>query len=288
MKFQQLVQTAVAAGAFVLSMGASAQAIGPNPTASSLAATAGSFTVRNFSVSRPSGYRAGTVYYPTNSPAGAKLGVIAVVPGFTAYQSSINWWGPRLASWGFVVITIDTNTTADQPDSRSRQQLAALDQVIALSKTSSSPIYNKVDAARQGVMGWSMGGGGSLISTKDRPSIKASIPFAPWASFATFQSVSTPTFIIACQNDVIAPVNSHANDFYNNLSIPPKVFVELRGESHSCGNSSASSTDKQIIGAKGVAWMKRYMDGDTRFSSFACANPNNTLQVSDFRVARCS
>jgi dienelactone hydrolase len=287
MKFQQLIKATVLAGATLLASSAFAVEIGPNPTASSLAATAGSFTVNKFTVSRASGYGGGTVYYPSNSPAGAKLGVIAVVPGFTAYQSSINWWGPRLASWGFVVITIDTFTTSDQPDSRSRQQLAALDQVIALGNTSSSPIYNKVDGARQGVMGWSMGGGGSLISTKDRPSIKGSIPFAPWNSSTNFSSVTTPTFIIACGSDAIAPVGSHASPFYNSLSIPPKVFVELRGESHSCGNSTASSTDKQIIGAKGVAWMKRYIDGDTRFTSFACANPNNSLQVSDFRVARC-
>jgi dienelactone hydrolase len=287
MKFQQIIKATVLAGATLLAGSAFAIEIGPNPTSSSLAATAGSFTVNKFTVSRPSGYGGGTVYYPGNSPAGAKLGVIAVVPGFTAYQSSINWWGPRLASWGFVVITIDTYTTSDQPDSRSRQQLAAIDQVIALGNTSSSPIYNKVDGARQGVMGWSMGGGGSLISTKDRPSIKGSIPFAPWNTLANFQSVTTPTFIIACQNDAIAPVYTHANDFYNNLSIPPKTFVELRGGSHSCGNSSAASGDKQIIGAKGVAWMKRYIDGDTRFTSFACANPNNSLRVSDFRVARC-
>jgi dienelactone hydrolase len=289
MKLTHVMQTLIAAGTLAVSMGTvQAQAIGPAPTASSLAATSGPYTVRNFTVSRPSGYGGGTVYYPSNSPSGAKLGVIAVVPGFTAYQSSINWWGPRLASWGFVVITIDTYTTSDQPDSRSRQQLAALDQVVALGNTSTSPIYNKVDGTRQGVMGWSMGGGGSLISTQNRKSIKASIPFAPWNTYENFSSVTTPTFIIACGSDAIAPVYSHASPFYNSLSIPPKVFVELRGESHSCANSSASSTDKAIIGAKGVALMKLYMDGDTRFTSYACANPNNTLQVSDFRVARCN
>jgi predicted dienelactone hydrolase len=289
MKKALIAQIALAASTFVVGAASvQAQAIGPNPTASSLAATAGSFTVRNFTVSRPSGYGAGTVYYPTNTPSGAKLGAIAVVPGFTARQSDVNWWGPRLASWGFVVIVIDTNSTLDYPASRSRQQLAALDQVASLSGTSSSPIYNKVDTARMGVMGWSMGGGGTLRSAESRPSLKAAIPFAPWNETESFSSVTVPTFIIACQSDAIAPVGSHASPFYNSMSRNPKVFVEMRGESHYCGNTSTTSAIKQIIGAKGVAWMKRYIDGDTRFTSFACANPNNSTRVSDFRVARCS
>ncbi|MCR5885567.1 dienelactone hydrolase family protein [Rhizobacter sp. J219] len=283
----RLMKAALAATALVAATAASAQSNpyqrGPAPTASSLEASRGPLAISQFTVSRPSGYRAGTVYYPTN--AGGTVGAIAVVPGYTAYQSDINWWGPRLASWGFVVITIDTNSTLDQPSSRSRQQLAALDQVAALSRTSSSPIYNKVDTSRMGVMGWSMGGGGSLISTENRPSLKASIPFAPWNSTSSFSSVVTPTFIIACQSDIIAPVASHADDFYDSLSRPPKMFLEIRGGSHYCANSS--NNDKGLLGSKGVAWMKRYIDNDTRFTSYACSNPN-TLAVSDFRTARCS
>jgi dienelactone hydrolase len=286
----KLAQIALALSALAMSAPSMAQSyqIGPNPTANSLAATAGSFTVRNFTVSRPSGYGAGTIYYPSNLPANTKVGAIAVVPGYTARQSDVNWWGPRLASWGFVVIVIDTNSTLDYPESRSRQQLAALDQVASLTRTSGNAIYNLVDTARMGVMGWSMGGGGTLRSAASRPSLKAAIPFAPWNETENFSSVTTPTFIIACQSDSIAPVSSHALPFYNSLSRPAKVFLELRGESHYCANSGTTSAIKQVIGAKGVAWMKRYIDGDTRFTSFACSNPNNSTRVSDFRSARCS
>ncbi|CAN7216742.1 poly(ethylene terephthalate) hydrolase family protein [Rhizobacter sp. LjRoot28] len=255
---------------------------GPAPTSLSLAADRGPMAFSQFTVSRPSGYRAGTVYYPTN--AGGTVGAIVVVPGFTAYQSDVNWWGPRLASWGFVVMTIDTFTTADQPDSRSRQQLAALDQLAALGNTPGNPIYGKVDASRMGVMGWSMGGGGSLVSTRTRPSIKASIPFAPWNNDSLFGSVSTPTLIIACQADVIAPTYLHAGPFYMSLN-STKAYMEMTGGTHYCANSI--NTDKNIIGAKGVAWMKRFMDNDTRFTAEACGNPYS-LRVSDYKSSRCN
>lgn len=279
-KIQQLFRASVLIGAGLLAISASAIEIGPAPTKASLEASRGPFTVSQFTVSRPSGYGAGTVYYPTN--AGAKLGVISIVPGFLSYQSSINWWGPRLASHGFVVITIDTYTTSDQPDSRSRQQLAALDQVVALGNTSSSPIYNKVDGTRTGVMGWSMGGGGSLISAQNRPSIKAAAPQAPWNTSTNFSSVTVPTLIFACQSDIVAPVVSHASPFYNSMTRNPKQYLEKTLGDHFCFNSANAT-----VGLKGVAWMKRFIDGDTRYTAFACSNPN-AAGFSDFRSARCS
>lgn len=292
MRFQEtasrLAKAAMFGGLLALSAAATAQtnpyARGPNPTTSSLEASRGPFSYSQFTVSRPSGYGAGTVYYPTN--AGGTVAAIAIVPGYTARQSSINWWGPRLASHGFVVITIDTNSTLDQPSSRSSQQMAALRQVVALNGTSSSPIYGKVDTSRLGVMGWSMGGGGSLISARDNPSsIKAAAPQAPWNTSSYFGSMTVPTLIFACENDLIAPVSSHASPMYNSMSRNPRQFIEIRNGSHSCANSG--NGDQALIGKRGVAWMKRYMDNDTRYTTFACSNPN-TWAVSDFRTASCS
>ena len=256
---------------------------GPGPTRESLEASRGPFAFSSFSVSRPTGYGAGTVYYPTN--AGGTVGAIAIVPGFSARQSSINWWGPRLASHGFVVITIDTNSTLDQPASRSRQQLAALDQVATLARTSASPINNKVDTSRMGVMGWSMGGGGTMISAQNRPSLKAAIPQSPLVSSTNFSSVVVPTLIFACENDSVAPMNSQAVAIYNSMLLNPKQLLEIAGGSHSCGNTGNSN--QALIGLKGVAWMKRFMDNDRRYTEFACSNPYS-LRTSDFRVARCS
>jgi dienelactone hydrolase len=280
MKAKSLVKVALAAATFAAVTAASAVQIGPNPTKSSLEASRGPFTVSSFRVSNPNGYAAGTVYYPTN--AGARVGVISIVPGFVSYQDSVAWWGPRLASHGFVVVTIDTLTTLDQPDSRSGQQLRALDQVVAMGNNPSSPLYNKIDSSRTGVMGWSMGGGGSLISAKNRPSIKAAAPQAPWNSYTNFSSVTVPTLIFACQADAIAPIAQHSIPFYNSMSRNPKQYLEKAGGDHFCINTANAT-----VGLKGVSWMKRYMDGDTRYTSFACSNPN-AIGFSSFRTANCN
>jgi predicted dienelactone hydrolase len=280
MKFNQIARTLMIAASLVAaSTAASAIEIGPVPTKAALEKN-GTFTVKNFTISGfGQGHGGGTVYYPTNAPA--KVGVISIVPGYLSYQSSINWWGPRLASHGFVVVTIDTNTTSDQPDSRSRQQLAALDQVVALGSKSSSPLYNKIDGTRTGVMGWSMGGGGSLASVKDRPSIKAAAPQAPWYATENFSAITVPTLIFACSSDAIAPVNSHAEPFYKSMTRNTKQYVQRTGGSHSCFNSANATAS-----LKGVAWMKRFIDGDTRYTAFACNNPNASGFT--FKTERCS
>ena len=56
------------------------------------------------------GFGGGTIYYPTSTAEGT-FGAIAIVPGFTNVQSAVAWLGPRIASQGFVVIIIDTNST---------------------------------------------------------------------------------------------------------------------------------------------------------------------------------
>jgi hypothetical protein len=85
---------------------------------------AGPLSVSTSSVSSfVSGFGGGTIYYPSTS---GSYGGIAVSPGYTASSSSLAWYGRRLASHGFVVIVIDTNSRYDQPNSRGTQLLAAL------------------------------------------------------------------------------------------------------------------------------------------------------------------
>nr|WP_312877898.1 hypothetical protein [Lentzea indica] len=121
---------------------------GPAPTAASVEASRGTFAVTQAAVARQSNFGGGTVYTPTSD---LTFGAVAISPGFTATQSSVAHFGPRLASYGFVVITINTLSGWDDPDSRGRQLLAALDYVVRTNP--------RVDASRLAVMGHSMAAG---------------------------------------------------------------------------------------------------------------------------------
>jgi dienelactone hydrolase len=245
---------------------------GPAPTNASIEASRGSFAVSQTSVPFASGFGGGTIYYPTSTTAGTFGGVV-VTPGFTGTQSSMAWYGPRLASQGFVVFTIDTTTTLDQPESRGRQMMAAMSYL-----TDRSSVKTRVDKNRLAVMGHSMGGGGSLDAARDNPGLKAAIPLTPWETTKNFSSVKVPTMIFGAQLDSVAPTASHAVPFYNSLpSSTKKVYIELRGASHFAPNSSDTTIAKYSI-----SWLKRWVDNDTRYSPFLC-NVSTSTAISSFR-----
>ncbi len=253
---------------------------GPAPTVAALEARSGPYSTRTSNVSRlTSGFGGGTIHYPTGTTG--TMAAVVVIPGFVSAESSIDWWGPMLASHGFVVMTIDTNSGFDQPPSRARQINSALDYLVAQNTKRGSAVNGMIDTGRLGVIGWSMGGGGTLrVASEGR--IKAAIPLAPWDT-SSFRGVQAPTMIFACQSDVIAPVRSHASPFYNQLpNNIEKAYVEISGGSHYCGNGGG--TNNAVLSRLGVSWMKRFLDNDTRYSQFLCG-PNHTSdrKISEYR-----
>ncbi|MGW2618393.1 bis(hydroxyethyl) terephthalate hydrolase [Streptomyces sp. NPDC001500] len=248
---------------------------GPAPTTASVEAVRGPYAVSQTTVSplAVTGFGGGTIYYPTSTADGT-FGAVAVAPGYTGTQSSIAWLGPRLASQGFVVFTIDTLTTLDQPDSRGRQLLAALDHL-----TQVSSVRNRVDSGRLGVMGHSMGGGGTLEAAKSRPSLQAAIPLTPWNLDKTWPEVRTPTLVVGADGDTIAPVATHAEPFYSSLpSSLDRAYLELNNATHFTPNSSNTTIAKYS-----VSWLKRFIDDDTRYEQFLCPLPRPSSTVEEYR-----
>ncbi|MFN3579958.1 MAG: alpha/beta hydrolase family protein [Pseudomonas sp.] len=258
---------------------------GPDPTISFIEADRGPYAVDTSRVSGlVSGFGGGTIHYPRGTTG--TMAAIVVIPGYVSAESSIDWWGPKLASHGFVVMTIDTNTGFDQPPSRARQINSALDYLVDQNTTRRGPVEGMIDTDRLGVIGWSMGGGGTLrVATQGR--IKAAIPLAPWdTSSLQFRNVEAPTLIFACESDIVAPVRNHASPFYDRLPGDiNKAFVELDGGNHYCANGGASFGQyDNVLSRMGVSWMKRHLDQDTRYSQFLCG-PNHTSdrRISEYR-----
>ncbi|GAA0502841.1 lipase [Paractinoplanes deccanensis] len=246
---------------------------GPDPTLAALDASRGPYTVATQDVSSlVSGFGGGTIYYPTTTSEGT-FGAVAISPGFTATWSSLAWLGPRIASHGFVVIGIETNTLLDQPDSRGDQLLAALDYL-----TRQSSVRTRIDATRLAVAGHSMGGGGSLEAARDRPSLQAAVPLAPWNLTKSWSSNRVPTLIVGGESDTIAPVATHSELFYSSLSSTyEKAYLELNNASHFFPQSVNTPTARLA-----VAWLKRFVDNDTRYDQFICPGPSG-LSIEEYR-----
>jgi alpha-beta hydrolase superfamily lysophospholipase len=239
---------------------------GPAPTVASLQAATGPYATTTVAVadSATPGFGSANITYPTSTADGT-FGGLAIAPGYTASESTIAWLRPRLASQGFVVISINTQSRFDQPPARGDQLLAALNYL-----TGTSTARTRVDASRLSVMGHSMGGGGTLEAAKDRPTLKATVGLTPWNSDKTWPEIQTPSLEVGAQNDTIAPPSQHAIPFYNSMPATlPKAYLELAGASHTAPNSPNTA-----IAANSIAWLKRFVDNDTRYSQFLCPSPS--------------
>ncbi|BCJ73797.1 lipase [Catellatospora sp. IY07-71] len=270
------VATALAGGT---ALGAAAPAyadeIGQAPTSSNITGN-GSFSVSTYNISSlVSGFGGGVAYYPTTS---GRYPVIAISPGFTARWSSISWIGPRLASWGFVVVGIETNSIYDQPASRGSQLLAALNWAV---NSAPSSVRDRVDGSRRGVAGHSMGGGGTLeaLAADTTGLVKAGVPIAPWNLDTTWGGLNEAVQIVGGESDTIAAVNSHSIPFYNSLG-GPKSYIELNGASHFFPQTSNATLSRAL-----VSWFKRYLNNDARFTPYTCGYSG--LSISDFRSNNC-
>jgi len=249
---------------------------GPDPTEESVTADKGPYEVSSVTVpaKSASGFNKGTIYYPTSTADGT-FGGVAIIPGFLEPESTMAWYGPRLASQGFVVFTLEPFAVTDLPDPRADQLLAALDYL-----TAKSPVKDRVDASRLAVMGHSMGGGGTLRAAEKRPTLKAAIPLAPWHLNGDWKNVRVPTMIQAADNDFIAGVGTHAKPFYEHLtSAPEKAYLLFENFGHM---SWIVANDQ--IAKYSISWLKRYVDGDTRYSKFLCPAP--TAPSSTFQEYR--
>ena len=252
-------------------------------TAAELSATRdnGPLTVASKAIPRQlaNGFGGGTIHYPTNAGDCGLLGGIAVIPGYVSYEASIKWWGPRLASWGFVVITIDTNSIYDDPDSRATQLSAALDHIV-----SDSTVGAQIDSTRLGAIGWSMGGGGALQLATQRSDVRAIITQTPYHD-KDYGTMDTPALFITCQNDRIASNKKYSSAFYNHAA-GPKMKIEIKNGSHFCPSYRFNEI---LLSKPGIAWMHRYINGDTRFDKFLCNNENygNSPRISSYDYKDC-
>jgi dienelactone hydrolase len=249
---------------------------GDAPTLES-ATREGPFQVTTFSAGLRDGpdYGSQTMHVPEG--AEPPFAAVAVVPGFLAAESSIAAWGPFLASHGIVTLTIGTNSPIDSPDLRAQALLDALATIEAENARSGSPLEGQVDVERLGIMGWSMGGGGTLIASSSTPSLRAAITLAAWSPGVSFSSEQVPVLLFAGGSDTVA--GGQSQGFFT--SIPestPKMLFEVQGGSHSVANNPSGGNGE--VGRYGLSWLKVFLEGDQRYRPFLLQDPS---QGSDFR-----
>jgi dienelactone hydrolase len=231
------------------------------------------------------------IFYPVG--ATAPFAALSIVPGFTAAESSIEDWGPFLASWGFVVMTFGTSNpstgasdTSVLPPVREAALLDALTTIKGENTRSGSPLNGQIDVNRLGVAGWSMGGGGTLLAANSTPSLKACFAMEPWNPNTTYPMDTVPTLIFAGTSDGLAGPPMPQDQYMSIPSTTPKILYEVMNGTHYVSTSPTNSgTDMApdtvstpTIARFGLSWLKVFLECDDRFRPFLLVKPSDAAE----------
>jgi hypothetical protein len=241
---------------------------GPNPTPTTLLGV-GPFATTQVDVSGAgAGYNNVTICYPNDTSQGTFGGVV-VMPGFISFKAQMMWACRKIASHGFVVAVAETNTIFDFPGQRADQTQAIIRHLSG--NGAPAQVRQRLDTTRWASTGWSMGGGGALeTGQRNNPHVEAVVGFEPW-DLTSFGGMQAPALIVGAQSDFVAPPGSMARPFYNSITRVEKYYVEVAGQSHFVGSS-----DNPVQSAATIAWLKRWVDNDTRYDQFLCPTPRNS------------
>jgi dienelactone hydrolase len=241
---------------------------GDEPTETSVQAQ-GSFTVMSYTdAPASSGYKASTIYYP--GEAAPPFVGVAAVPGLNGVQQSVSQWGTFLASHGYAVIVIDTNSTSEQPSQRSAALMAAITTLKGENTRQGSPLNGKMTDCMV-TMGHSMGGGGAVIAANDNSAeLKGTIGLSPYGGGQSASNITVPTLLFVATGDFLSTPTTHVKPAYQ--AIPEstsKMYLEFPGSSHDIAQYPIGTRATDLIVARyGLSWLKLNVDGDARYRQF--------------------
>jgi hypothetical protein len=208
-------------------------------------------------------YNGSTIYFPLNSPV-TNLSSVILVPGFMNFETTIQNWGPFLASHGIITMTIGTNALTDTHVQRRDALLDAITSLKNENQRLGSPLYGKIDTSSIAVGGFSKGGGGAQLVPSIDSSVKAVVALYPWLDnpVASDLSHSVPVIIISGQLDIIAPPSLHADVHYNlTPNITEKLKYEIALASHDAISGPYAGTGE--VGIRVLSWLNTFLLGDT-------------------------
>ncbi|WP_369637729.1 prolyl oligopeptidase family serine peptidase [Nocardia sp. JMUB6875] len=223
------------------------------------------------------GFEGGTVWFPKQS-TGRPFPTILVMPGFLAFEGSVSWFGPLLASYGFLVLTMFSKTPFDSPVARNDQMAAAV-QYLGKSKD----YRDLVDTNQIGMVGWSYGGDAALhAAALKNPLPKAVVAFAPSSDKAMeldyqtpLDKVRVPAMMIGIDDDILCLLTDKYRE-RDKCALPAyraiggmqdKMFVQL---SSSLMNHFEFILSNPVVAAYTVAWLIRFVQGRPDYNTFLC------------------
>jgi len=231
-------------------------------------ASTGSYSVCSYTAPSNSGYAAGRVYYPCN--ISGTHGATTLTGGYTNTYSNMVWAANHLASWGYIVFAMTPNNIYGVNSSWTSAHKAGIAQLKKENTRSGCAIKGKVNTSKLQIMGFSKGGGGTLLASSSLGSaIKTTQAIAPYMDYSySLSGIKSPTICYTGTSDIIASPSAVVT-MYNKLPSVAKTLAYFSGASHTdwmpgSSNNTTTSRGKKYI----TAFMLYFMDGNSSYKTY--------------------
>jgi dienelactone hydrolase len=220
-----------------------------------------------------SAYRSAFIAYPRERSDGP-FPALTFTGGITNFKEQMAWLADHVATYGFVLIVMTpTDNLSTTTDVWEKAMLDGLETLESENARPSSPIYNLVDLNRLGIMGFSMGGGGTLKAANVVGyKIKTALSLAPHedpVDASMYTNISVPTLVTTSTGDFLCPRDTVRAIFDCLPYDIERLFVNFSGAEHVdwmnvLGDKTTHDRFKTFI----VSWLKYYLAGDSSYGTY--------------------
>lgn len=220
-----------------------------------------------------SAYDSAFIAYPCETSDGP-FPALTFTGGITNVKEQVAWLADHVVTYGFVLIVMTpTNNMSTTTDIWEKAMLGGLEMLESENNRPSSPIYGLVDMDRLGIMGFSMGGGGTLKAANTVGNkIKTALSLAPHeapVNASMYRNVSVPTVVTTGTRDSICPRDSVKAIFDCLPDDNERLFVNFTNAHHVdwmdlLGDATTHDRFKTFV----VSWLKYYLEGDASYQTY--------------------
>ncbi len=218
---------------------------------------------------RDAGWSSAIVYYPCEKGAGP-FPASTLTGGWTNEKEEMDWLASHVVTHGYILIAMTpVNKMGLNPQWRTAHN-AGIAKLKSENNNPSSPIAGLVNTNALQIMGYSKGGGGTLLAADDQgANLKTAQAIAPYFDTVhTLNKVRAATIIYTGTEDTVA-VPQQSVMMYNSLPASiDRTLCYFNGFNHMVWWNKGDPTAHERALTYIVSWMKVYLSGDTSYKSY--------------------
>ncbi len=231
-------------------------------------------------------YNSAIIYYPAD-PKAKLIGASTLSGGFTNTKEQMSWLGEHLASHGVITIVFTpTNNQSLNPTIWATGHKGSFQKLKSENQRVGSPIQGKVDEKKIGIMGYSMGGAGTILAVNElSTAVKAAVPICAFRPVTPTSSV--PMLLQTGTDDTVAVPRNIELAYEAMPATTPKALTKFNGMTHLDVTNGGPPIQQDNIAYYGTAWYRVYLGGDQRYRTYLSGDEQKKkVDAGTFAVAQ--